>query len=419
MKYDKPLSRKGILLTDAFDVFASIAIPFIAALTSLLGVVFAEANQRKRIKYDVDILNALDNNKHPDRATSDYKKELSEHIAREISMLIGGKARWTCLPRSVTFLTISCILFSTMGRLVQNLNFENQWMPTFVFLYFMLLVASVASLTTGLRSAYRYISLRSYLNYVVESERSASLALEKLNASLEKIVKSLHELTGIFNNVAISLEEFKPSIETIPPKYILTDIDETISNLKGFGTLLRDKMEELDAGDDAILALQDLPSRIMEDVRYVEERTLFSFSLSKEKEILSMQKSRMSEMRGLIDKGRCNIKRCQKIVEDSIELYDNIKASGVFDGQVVLQDDNSGLTFVTSKNIYDALKLNDIFNRISGDEFSIFKTSETCNTLVLGKKNGPETYQVVGFLSSKENQFPQYLRIIESPLSHT
>lgn len=367
----------------------------------------------------MDILNALNDGKCTSRVTSDYRKELSEHIAREISMLTGGKARWTCLPRSILLLVISCMLFCAITLLVRWFEFDNTWAPAFVFFYFILLIAGVACLSSGLRNAYRYVSLRAYLLHVISSVRSASFALKKLNASLTKIAKSLHDLTDVFNEAALEIERFRPKIETVPPDYIFTDIDNSMANLKDFKILLIDKKEEIDAGVEAISALQDLPLRIMEDVRYIEERTVYSFALIKEKRNLEMQKDELQKMKKLLKDAHDNIDNCQRIVNESIELYGKIKASGVFNDQVVLKDENSGLVFVTSKDMYANQNLDTIFDRISSGEFRIFKTDKTCSTLVVGKENGPASCQVVGFLSAHNGRFPENLRIIESPLYHT
>lgn len=98
---------------------------------------------------------------------------LSEHIERELSMLTGGKARWTCLPRALLLLTLGGALFFALVRFAPLLNLSGFLSPLYVYAYFLLLVLGALCLTSGLKNLYRYIALKSHLLLVLDDAQTS------------------------------------------------------------------------------------------------------------------------------------------------------------------------------------------------------------------------------------------------------
>ena len=104
------------------ELFANIIIPSLAAFLSFFGALFSKINQRSRIKGDIAIHNELSKLAENDIELSKTLERLREQINREISLLTGGEARWSLLPKGVTFLLVGGLLFFMLAKFIQGLD---------------------------------------------------------------------------------------------------------------------------------------------------------------------------------------------------------------------------------------------------------------------------------------------------------
>lgn len=74
------------------ELIATVIVPFLAAVLSLVGSLFSEVSQRGRIKNDIEIYQNLASKLDGNQKMSSSLNMLSEHIERELGMLTGGKA---------------------------------------------------------------------------------------------------------------------------------------------------------------------------------------------------------------------------------------------------------------------------------------------------------------------------------------
>lgn len=406
------------------ELLATVIVPFLAAVLSLIGSVFSEVSQRGRIKNDIEIYRSLSSLPDDERPKPVPRNLLAEHIERELSMLTGGKARWTCLPRAVLFLTIGGALFFALVRLVSLLDAADLLSPLYVYAYFLLLILGAWCLMTGLRNLYRYVALRSHLLQILYRARTTSKSIVKLCQCLSEVVDAETKISIHFEGIAINLENYKPNIESIPPKVIITNTDDTIDGLKNFNKVFLSNKRSTDRLLLTKERLVDTISDILQDASYIEDRSLFSISLRRVRHDLIEQQSNLERLEEEIVKANDRVSRCKRIVDESIELYNSISDSGVFNNQTVIEDSVMKLRFITNKKIFDQNHLNSFFADLAKGKYRLFRTEKGCSTLVVGKENGScapngsPTFTVMGFLTSTNGSFPEQLIISEGPLHH-
>lgn len=160
-------------LSVTIEFLTTVMVPFLAAVFSLIGSLFSEINQRSRIKNDIEIYQGLISSPGSKQMIPGSLSMLSEHIERELSMLTGGKARWTCLPRALLLLTLGGALFFALVRFAPLLNLSGFLSPLYVYAYFLLLVLGALCLTSGLKNLYRYIALKSHLLLVLDDAQTS------------------------------------------------------------------------------------------------------------------------------------------------------------------------------------------------------------------------------------------------------
>ena len=162
------------------ELLATVIVPSLAAALSLIGSLFSEISQRGRIKSDIEIYRSLASNSGDMRMMPDSLNMLSEHIERELSMLTGGKARWTCLPRALFFLSLEGALFCVLVRFAPLLDMTEALFPLYFYVYFLLLILGAWCLMSGLRNLYRYVALKSHLLLILDEARTSLRALTKI-----------------------------------------------------------------------------------------------------------------------------------------------------------------------------------------------------------------------------------------------
>lgn len=222
------------------ELFANVIIPALAALLSFFGALFSKINQRSRIKGDIAIHNELSELAENDAELSKTLERLREQINREISLLTGGEARWSLLPKGVAFLLVGGLLFFALVKFIPNLDLSDFLSPLFVYLYFLILLLGAWCLTNGLKYIYRYIVLKTHLSQVLDAAKSTLKNLEELTTNLEQAVADQNELTSSFRYIAIALEE--PSVKSHKPTMLyFPEIDKSVSvSLDGLKKLEED-----------------------------------------------------------------------------------------------------------------------------------------------------------------------------------
>lgn len=415
-------SGRGLSVT--IELLATVVVPFLAAAFSLMGSIFSEVSQRGRIKSDIDIYQSLSSIADGVTTGPVPRNMLSEHIERELSMLTGGKARWTCLPRAILFLVLGGVLFFALVRLALLLDATDPLSPLYVYVYFLLLVLGAWCLMAGLRNLYRYVALRSHLLQVLSRAQTTSKSIEKLCQHLADVVNNETRLSKYIEEVTINLEDYRPNIESVPPKVIITNLNEVINNLKSFREVFLDNISETDDVLYTKSCLTETISDILRDASYIEDRSLFSISLKGVRQNLTEQQSKLERLDAEIREASSRVSRCKRIVDKSIELYNRINDSGIFNNQIVIEDSDMRLRFITDNEMYEREHLDSFFADLMKGKYRLFRTEKGCSTLVVGKENGElapngrPTFTVIGFLSSADGSFPGRLIISEGPLHH-
>lgn len=405
------------------ELIATVIVPVIAAVLSLIGSLFSEVSQRGRIKTDIEIYRDLISKHESDQEMSNTLNMLSEHIERELNVLTGGKARWTCLPRAVAFLASGGALFFAVVRLAPLLDVTNFLSPLNLYTYFLLLILGAWCLMSGLRNLYRYMALKSQLLLILDEARTSLRALTKLSQDLAQTVDVQSKHSDIFKRVAIDLEtpRTNPIGETsIAKSYYFGGFE----NLKKLQKTLQEQEDWVNRNisrKDELIASAD---NTLRDASFVEDRTLFSLSLRRMRRRLAKRQSELEAMENLLFEARDNIAWCRGAVDESIRLYENLAGREAGNRRVALEDSSGLLTFYTSEELYRRERLENFFSDLSKGRFEIIRADGPLDTLVVAQQNANETYKghctltILGFLTAKEGHFPSYLRISHAPLRH-
>ncbi|MDE8702090.1 hypothetical protein PZH32_03840 [Adlercreutzia equolifaciens] len=410
------------------ELFANVIIPALAALLSFFGALFSKINQRSRIRSDIAIHNELSDLAENDADLSKTLERLKEQINRETSLLTGGEARWSLLPKGITFLLVGGLLFFALAKFIPNLNLSDFLSPFLVYLYFLILLLGAWCLTNGLKHIYRYIGLKAHLTQVLYAARSTLKDLEELNMSLNQAVTHQNELTSSFRYIAIALEE--PSVKSHKPVMLyFPEIEKSVSvSLDGLKKLEKDLSSQDDAAKKFTLEkeyLQQKTEEVLKEISYIEKRSLFSLFLnSLSKKILNQQK-KANSLEETLRENEDSISWCQEAVRDSVRLHRDINNDSNSENRIVIKDASTKLVFDTSKDIFDSEHLDNFFEDLRNGKFEVFKTKGNDEVLVVGKRNTESRYRehttstVIGFLISEDGRFPEYLRISHAPLRHT
>lgn len=410
------------------ELFANIIIPALAAILSFIGALFSKINQRSRIRSDIAIHNELSGLAEKDAELSKTLKRLREQINREVSLLTGGEARWSLLPKGVAFLIAGGVLFFALAKFIPNLNLNDFLSPLLVYLYFLILLLGAWCLTNGLKYIYRYIVLKAHLSQVLNAAKSTLKDLEKLNSNLNQAVIHQSELTSSFRYIAIALEE--PSVKSHKPTTLyFPEIDKRVSvSLSGLKDLEKELSSQHDEAEKYALEKEVLQQRtegVLKEISYIEKHSLFSISLRKLSKKISDQHKKADSLEEALRENRDNISWCQEAVKDSLRLYRDINSGSNSENRIVLKDPTTNLIFDTSRDVFDSEHLDSFFEDLQNGKFEIFKTKGNDEVLVVGKRNAGSFYHehptstIVGFLISENGQFPESLRISHAPLRHT
>lgn len=348
---------------------------------------------------------------------------LSEHIERELSMLTGGKARWTCLPRAIVFLALGGVLFFAVVRLAWLLDVTDLLSPLNLYAYFLLLILGAWCLMSGLRNLYRYVALKSQLLLILDEARTSLRALTKLSRNLSQSVDAQSKLSGLFKVVAISLETSQTNLvgETSNTP---SDVFDGIGRLKKLQKTLREQEERVNRNisrKDELIASAD---NTLRNAGFVEDRTLFSLSLRWMRLRLVKRRSELEAMENLLIEARDNIAWCRGAIDESIRLYESLSGDETGNKHVMLKDSSGLLTFDTSEELYRREHLENFFSDLSEGRFEIIRADGPHDTLVVAQQNAGETYKghrtltILGFLTAKDGHFPGFLRISHAPVRH-
>lgn len=401
------------------ELIATVIIPFLTAVLSLVGSLFSEVSQRGRIKNDIEIYQNLASKLDGNQKMSSSLNMLSEHIERELGMLTGGKARWTCLPRAVVFLALGGVLFFAVVRLASLLDVADFLSPLNLYAYFLLLILAAWCLMSGLKNLYRYVALKSQLLLILDEARTSLRALTKLSQNLSQSVDAQSMLSEYFKKVAVSLEtpqtNFVGTTSDAP-----SNADNGIENLKKLRKTLQEQEDQVSQNaskKDELIASAD---NTLRNASFVEDRTLFSLSLKWMRRRLVKRRFELEAMENLLTEAKDNIAWCRGAVDESIRLYESLSGNK----RVVLKDSSGMLTFDTSEELYRREHLENFFSDLSKGRFEIIRAEGPRDTLVVAQQNAGETYKghntftILGFLTVKDGHFPSYLRISHAPVRH-
>lgn len=401
------------------ELIATVIIPFLTAVLSLVGSLFSEVSQRGRIKNDIEIYQNLASKLDGNQKMSSSLNMLSEHIERELGMLTGGKARWTCLPRAVVFLALGGVLFFAVVRLASLLDVADFLSPLNLYAYFLLLILAAWCLMSGLKNLYRYVALKSQLLLILDEARTSLRALTKLSQNLSQSVDAQSKLSEYFKKVAVSLEtpqtNFVGTTSDAP-----SNADNGIENLKKLRKTLQEQEDQVSQNaskKDELIASAD---NTLRNASFVEDRTLFSLSLKWMRRRLVKRRFELEAMENLLTEAKDNIAWCRGAVDESIRLYESLSGNK----RVVLKDSSGMLTFDTSEELYRREHLENFFSDLSKGRFEIIRAEGPRDTLVVAQQNAGETYKghntftILGFLTVKDGHFPSYLRISHAPVRH-
>lgn len=262
------------------EFLTTVMVPFLAAVFSLIGSLFSEINQRSRIKNDIEIYQGLISSPGSKQMIPGSLSMLSEHIERELSMLTGGKARWTCLPRALLLLTLGGALFFALVRFAPLLNLSGFLSPLYVYAYFLLLVLGALCLTSGLKNLYRYIALKSHLLLVLDDAQTSLRAFTKLAHNLSQSVNAQRELSNLFRRVAITLEDTQTKLGEESARVSTEYLDKEFTSLRELQDALQEQKRIVDKNIAEKRDLFFAADSTLRNADYIEDRTLFSLSLN-------------------------------------------------------------------------------------------------------------------------------------------
>ena len=405
------------------ESIATVIVPILAAVFSLIGSLFSEVSHRGRIKTDIEIYRNLTPKRDCNQEVSNSLNILSEHIERELSMLAGGRARWTCLPRAIALLVLGGMLFFVVVRLASLLDVTDFFSPLSLYAYFLLLILGAWCLMSGLRNLYRYVALKSQLLLILDEARTSLRALTKLSQDLHQSVDAQSKLSNLFKKVAISLETPQTNLvnETSNASF---DIFDSIRDLKKLQKALKEHEEQVNrdiSRKDELIASADSTLR---NAGFVEDRTLFSLSLRRMRLRLAERRSELEAMENLLIEAKDNIAWCRGAVDESIRLYESLFGNEAGNKRVILKDSSGLLAFDTSEELYKREHLENFFSDLSDGRFEIIRANGPHNTLVVAQQNANEIYKghrtltILGFLTAKDGHFPSHLRISHAPVRH-
>ncbi|WP_294438951.1 hypothetical protein [uncultured Slackia sp.] len=408
----------------SIELLATVIVPCLAAVLSLAGSLFSEISQRGRIKSDIEIYRSLTSKSDGERLMPDSLNMLSEHIERELSMLTGGKARWTCLPRSLLFLVLGGILFFALARLASILDLTDFLAPLYLYFYFLLLILGAWCLMLGLKNLYRYVELKSHLLLILDEAQTSLKALTKLERDLSKSVETQGKLSDFFRGVAISLEAPQANLveETpdVPSETLLDDIE----NLKKLRRTLQEQDEQVSHSISRKNNLIASADNTLRNASFVEDRTLFSLSLKKMRIKLDERRSGLEALENRLLEAKDSIAWCRGAVDESIRLYESLSGNEALNKRVVLKDSSGSLSFDTSEELYRREHLENFFSDLAEGRFEVIRADGPRDTLVVAQQNADEIYKghrtlkILGFLTAKNGHFPSYLRIAHAPVRH-
>lgn len=406
------------------ELLATVIVPSLAAALSLIGSLFSEISQRGRIKSDIEIYRSLTSNSDDMRMMPDSLNMLSEHIERELSMLTGGKARWTCLPRALFFLLLGGALFCVLVRLALLLDMAETLFPLYCYVYFLLLILGAWCLMSGLRNLYRYVALKSHLLLILDEARTSLRALTKLGQELSKSVEVQSKLSNHFRNVAIGLE--KPQTSLVEETSNASP-EVLVGGVEGLKKLQKTLQEQEERVNQNISRQNDLiasADNTLRNASFVEDRTLFSLSLRRMRLRLDERRSELESLENRLIETKDSIAWCRGAVDEAIRLYESFSEDDGRNKRIVVKDSSGLLSFDTSEELYKREHLENFFSDLAKGRFEIIRANGPHDTLVVALQNADKTYKghrtltVLGFLTAKDGHFPSYLRICHAPVRH-
>lgn len=406
------------------EFLTTVMVPFLAAVFSLIGSLFSEINQRSRIKNDIEIYQGLISSPGSKQMIPGSLSMLSEHIERELSMLTGGKARWTCLPRALLLLTLGGALFFALVRFAPLLNLSGFLSPLYVYAYFLLLVLGALCLTSGLKNLYRYIALKSHLLLVLDDAQTSLRAFTKLAHNLSQSVNAQRELSNLFRRVAITLEDTQTKLGEESARVSTEYLDKEFTSLRELQDALQEQKRIVDKNIAEKRDLFFAADSTLRNADYIEDRTLFSLSLNWMRKKLGKKRSELIALEEQLIEIKDNIAWCQGAVDEAIRLHKDISECAARNKRVVLEDSSGILSFDTSEELYAREHLENFFSDLSEGRFEIIRANGPRDTLVIAQQNagkdykGHRTLTVLGFLTAKNGQFPSCLRISHAPVRH-
>lgn len=406
------------------ELLATVIVPSLAAALSLIGSLFSEISQRGRIKSDIEIYRSLTSNSDDMRMMPDSLNMLSEHIERELSMLTGGKARWTCLPRSLFFLVLGGALFGVLVRFAPFLDMAETLFPLYFYVYFLLLILGAWCLMSGLRNLYRYVALKSHLLLILDEARTSLRALTKIGQELSKSAEVQNNLSNHLRNVAISLEIPQTSLVEEASHASSEVLAGDIEGLKKLQKTLQEQEERVNRNISRRNDLIASADNTLRNASFVEDRTLFSLSLRRMRLRLDERRTELESLENRLIETKDSIAWCRGAVDEAMRLYDSFSENEGINKRIVIKDSSGLLSFDTSEGLYRREHLENFFSDLAKGRFDIIRANGPRDTLVVALQNADKTYKghrtltVLGFLTAKDGHFPSYLRICHAPVRH-